>query len=32
VNVVGYAETAAAADGDIFELEVQRFTVKTAAS
>jgi len=32
VNVVGYAETAAAVDGDIFELEIQRFTVKTALS
>lgn len=32
VNVVGYAETAAGADGDLFEIFVQPFTVKTAAS
>lgn len=32
VNVVGYAETAAAADGDIFEIHIDIFTVKTAVS
>lgn len=32
VNVVGYAETAADADGDIIELHIDIFTVKTAAS
>ena len=30
--VIGVARTAAASDGDIFELEIQPFCVKTAAS
>ena len=30
--VIGVARTAAAADGDIFELEIQPFCVKTAAN
>jgi hypothetical protein len=32
VNVVGYAETAAGADGDIIEVRIAIFTVKQAVS